>query len=82
MLKSSVAIADEIRHEDVVVVMDQANLAKTKENYVGSPDRIYLNLLIMIGKRFGKAALADILVECGTVASGSVSGFPSSHNYN
>ena len=94
LLKHSIAMADEIRQEDVVIVMDQAIYAKAQEIIWSHPTEfsrvvlrmgafhICLNLLRIIGKRFGEAGLADILVESGTVASGSVSGVLSGHHYN
>ena len=42
----------------------------------------HLCLLAAIGKRFGDASLADVLVESGIVGSGSVAGVIEGRHYN
>ena len=94
LLRRSIAMADQLRQQDVVVVVDQAIYAKAKDVVWSRPQefkRIVLcmgafhiccNFLGVISKRFADGGLSDILVESGTVALGSLTGVLSGHHYN
>ena len=76
-------MADQLGQHDVIVVFDQAIYAKALEVLWQNNDqfqRLVVRIgsfhticafLAAIGKRFGDAGLADVLVESGIVASGS-----------
>jgi len=51
---------------------------------IGYPDWLFSHHLCLaaIGKRFGDAGLADVLMESGIVASGSVAGVIEGWRYN
>ena len=79
----------------VVVVCDQAVYAKAFEIY-NSPlhDRlerivlrlgafhIIINVMAIIGHRFGSAGLRDVLIESDILATGSVDATRHGHHYN
>ena len=85
LLQRSLQIADQLGQHDVIVVFDQAinaNLTlevlwKNKDQFqrlvvrIGSFHTICA-FLAAIGKLFGDAGLADVLMESGIVASRSV----------
>ena len=78
----------------MIVVLDKAIYAKALEIIWENLDhfkRIVLRMGVFhvicaftaaIGKRFADAGLSDILIESGTVASGSVSGVLEGKHYN
>ena len=86
VLQRSLQIADQLGQHDVIIVLDQAIYAKALEVLWQNKDqfqRLVVRLgsfhticafLAAIGKRFGDAGLADVLMESGIVASGSVAG--------
>ena len=87
-------MADQLIQHDVIVVLDQAIYAKALEVIWQNQEqfrRLVVRLgsfhticafLAAIGKRFGDAGLADILVESGIVGSGSVAGVLEGRHYN
>lgn len=94
LLRRSLQMADQLIQHDVVVVLDQAIYAKALEVIWQNQEqfrRLVVRLgsfhticafLAAIGKRFGDAGLADILVESGIVGSGSVAGVLEGRQYN
>lgn len=94
ILKRSVAVADQLELDQVVLVFDQAIYAKAQQirwkndNFM---KRLVIRLgefhtcmsfLGILGKRFGDAGLQDILIESEVVAPGSINGVISGHHYN
>ena len=87
-------MADQLIQHDVIVVLDQAIYAKELEVIWQNQEQFrrlvvrlgsfhtICALLAAIGKRFGDAGLADILVESGIVGSGSVAGVLEGRHYN
>lgn len=94
LLQKSLKMADQLQQEDVIVVFDQAIYAKVLEIVWQNQEqfqRLVVRLgsfhvicayLAAIGKRFGNAGLADIIIENGIVGSGSVSGVLEGKHYN
>ena len=94
LLRRSLQMADQLIQHDVIVVLDQAIYAKALEVIWQNQEqfrRLVVRLgsfhticafLAAIGKRFGDAGLADILVESGIVGSGSVAGVLEGRHYN
>ena len=94
VLQRSLQIADQLGQHDVIIVFDQAIYAKALEVLWQNKDqfqRLVVRLgsfhticafLAAIGKRFGDAGLADVLMESGIVASGSVAGVIEGRHYN
>ena len=94
ILKRSLAIADQIGQNDVIVVFDLAIYAKGLEimwHKEEEMNRVVLRmgafhmcctLLAVIGKRFGDAGLSDILIESEVIAAGSLSGVLEGKHYN
>ena len=94
VLQRSLQMADQLGQQDVIVVFDQAIYAKALEVLwqnqqqfqrlvvrIGSFHTICA-FLSAIGKRFGDAGLADILMESGIVGSGCVTGVLEGRHYN
>ena len=94
VLQRSLQMADQLGQHDVIVVFDQAIYAKALEVLWQNKDqfqRLVVRIgsfhticafLAAIGKRFGDAGLADVLVESGIVGSGSVAGVIEGRHYN
>ena len=94
LLKRSLSMADIIGQHDVVIVLDQAIYCKAQEILWSREkefERVVLrlgafhiccNLLAVLGQRFCDSGLADILVESGTIATGSVASVLNGHHYN
>lgn len=94
LLQRSLRMADQLNQHDVIIVFDQAIYAKALEVMWQNKEmfkRLVLRIgsfhtvcafLAAIGKRFGDAGLADILVESGIVGSGSVNGVLEGKHYN
>ena len=94
VLQRSLQMADQLGQHDVIVVFDQAIYAKALEGLWQKKDqfqRLVVRIgsfhticafLAAIGKRFGDAGLADVLVESGIVGSGSVAGVIEGRHYN
>lgn len=94
VLQRSLQIADQLGQHDVIIVFDQAIYAKALEVLWQNKDqfqRLVIRIgsfhtictfLAAIGKRFGDAGLADVLMESGIVASGSVAGVIEGRHYN
>ena len=94
ILQRSLAMADQLSQEDVIVVLDQAIYCKAKQLIWSVPEdysRIVLrmgafhiccNFLGILGKRFGEAGLGDLLIENGLVAAGSIASVLNGHHYN
>ena len=94
VLQRSLQMADQLGQHDVIVVFDKAIYAKALEVPWQKKDqfqRLVVRIgsfhticafLAAIGKRFGDASLADVLVESGIVGSGSVAGVIEGRHYN
>ena len=91
VLQRSLQIADQLGQHDVIIVFDQAIYAKALEVLWQNKDQFqrlvirigsFHTILAAIGKRFGDAGLADVLMESGIVASGSVAGVIEGRHYN
>ena len=94
LLKRSLEMADQLNQHDVIVVLDQAIYAKALEVIWQNQEQFRRLVVRMgsfhticafmaaIGKRFGDAGLADILIESGIVGSGSVAGVLEGRHYN
>ena len=94
VLKRSVAMADQLQQEDVIIVFDQAIYAKGLEilwKHTNEFQRVVLRMgafhvscvfLAVIGKRFGDAGLRDLMIESGIVGTGSVNGVLEGKQYN
>eukprot|EP00057_Strongylocentrotus_purpuratus_P019489 XP_011673963.1 PREDICTED: uncharacterized protein LOC105442958 [Strongylocentrotus purpuratus] len=94
ILCRSVAIADQLGLNRIVVVFDQAIYAKAQEIRWRNDmfrDRLVIRMgefhtamayLACIGKRFGDAGFQDIVIESEVVAAGSLRGVISGHHYN
>lgn len=94
LLKRSLQMGDQLNQSDVVVVLDQAIYAKALEVIWQNQEQfrrmvvrmgsfhIMCAFMAAIGKRFGDAGLADILIESGVVGSGSVAGVLEGKHYN
>lgn len=80
--------------DEIVCIFDQALYAKASEIIwkhqmkfkpivlrMGTFHTL-MNLISIIGKRFGSAGLRDIAVECGIIAEGSISGVLGGRSYN
>lgn len=80
--------------DEIVCVFDQALYAKAAEIVWKHPIQFkpvvlrmgvfhtLLNLISIIGKRFGSAGLRDIAVECDIISEGSVLGVLGGRSYN
>lgn len=94
VLQRSLQMAQQLGQRDVIVVFDQAIYAKALEVLWQNKDqfqRLVVRIgsfhticafLAAIGKRFGDAGLADVLMESGIVGSGSVAGVIEGRHYN
>ena len=94
VLQHSLAMADQLSQEDVIVVLDQAIYCKSKQIIWSVPEdysRIVLrmgafhiccNFLGILGKRFGEGGLGDLLIENGLVAAGSIASVLNGPHYN
>lgn len=94
VLQRSLQMADQLGQRDVIVVLDQAIYAKALEVLWQNKDQFQrlvvrigsfhtiCTFLAAIGKRFGDAGLADVLMESGVVGSGSVTGVIEGRHYN
>lgn len=94
MLKRSLAVADELQQDDVIIVLDQAIYAKAQEIISKHQDdfcRVILRMgsfhtactfLAVIGQRFEHAGLHDILVESGLAGTGAVGAVLRGKHYN
>ncbi|KAL8572752.1 hypothetical protein ACOMHN_030334 [Nucella lapillus] len=90
----SVALADELELDCIVLTFDLAFYAKAQQvrwNDLKYKERTVVRLgefhtcmsfLSVIGKRFDDSGLADILLEAGTVAQGSLPGVMKGKQYN
>ena len=86
LLKRSLQMGDQLNQSDVMVVLDQAIYAKALEVIWQNQEQfrrmvvrmgsfhVMCAFMAAIGKRFGDAGLADILIESGVVGTGSVAG--------
>ncbi|XP_078353866.1 uncharacterized protein LOC144638547 [Oculina patagonica] len=94
VLQRSLQMAQQLGQRDVIVVFDQAIYAKALEVLWQNKDQ-FQRLVVRIGsfhticaffaaigKRFGDAGLADVLMESGIVGSGSVAGVIEGRHYN
>ena len=94
MLKRSLTVADEIRQDDVIIVLDQAIYVKAQEIiskhqidfscgilHMGS-FHTACTFLAVIGQRFEHAGLHDILVESGLAGTGAVGTVLRGKHYN
>ena len=94
LLQRSIAVADELKQESVVIVCDQAIYSKAQEIVCKHRDQfsrvvlrmggfdIALTFLAVIGKRFGDAGLSDIMVESGIVGTAAVNSVIAGKQYN
>ena len=94
VLQRSLQMAQQLGQHDVIVVFDQAIYAKALEVLWQNKDQFQqvvvrigsfhtiCAFLAAIGKRFGDAGLADVLMESGIVGSGSVAGAIEGRHYN
>ena len=94
ILTQSVAIADSLELDSLVLVMDQAIYSKAqlirwqndsfKERLVIRVGEFHTAMAYLgtIGKRFQDSGLEDILIEADIVAPGSIEGILSGHHYN
>ena len=94
ILTQSVAIADSLELDSLVLVMDQAIYSKAHQirwQNDSFKKRLVIRLgdfhtsmayLDTIGKRFQDSGLDDILIEADIVAPGSIKGILSGHHYN
>ena len=94
VLQRSLQMAQHLGQHDVILVFDQAIYAKALEVLWQNKDqfqRLVVRIgsfhticafLAAIGKRFGDAGLADVLMESGIVGSGSVAGVIEGRHYN
>ncbi|KAJ8023132.1 hypothetical protein HOLleu_38227 [Holothuria leucospilota] len=94
ILKNSISYADRLDQEVIVLVFDQAIYSKAQQIRWQNEEfqkRLVIRLgmfhtkiayLACIGKRFREAGLADILVESGIVAHGSLNSVMNGHHYN
>lgn len=94
VLQRSLDMAQELNQEDCVIVFDQAIYAKGQEliwtnSELFTPVVLRLGsfhmacaFLAAIGKRFGEAGLADVMVESGIIGQGSVSAVLDGRHYN
>ena len=94
ILTQSVAIADSLELDSLVLVMDQAIYSKAHQirwQNESFKERLVIRLgdfhtamayLCTIGKRFQDSGLEDILIETDIVAPGSIKGILSGHHYN
>ena len=94
LLCRSLDMAKQLGQQSALVVLDQAIYAKAIEitwNHTEEFKNIVLrmgafhiscNFLGVIGKRFGDAGLADVLVESNIVAAGSINGVIDGTHYN
>ncbi|KAJ8021222.1 hypothetical protein HOLleu_38358 [Holothuria leucospilota] len=94
ILQRSLAIADQLGLETIVVVMDQAIYSKAQQ--IRWKDAMYMKRIILwlgefhtsmsflacVGKRFRDAGLQDVMIESELVAQGSVSTVMNGHHYN
>ena len=94
ILNRSLALADQLELEHIVLVFDQAIYAKVQQirwKDANLTKRVVVRLgefhtcmsfLAILGKRFADAGLRDLLVEAGVVAEGSMNGVLNGHHYN
>ena len=94
LLQKSIATANLVNQESVVVVCDQALYPKATEivwkhqaifsriALIMAAFHIALTFLAVIGKRFGDGGLHDVLVESGIVGPNAVSGVLLGKHYN
>lgn len=94
ILQKSIQIADKLELEAIVIVMDQAIYSKAQ--LIRWKNAQFMKKLVIrlgafhtamsflgcIGKRFGDAALQDVLIESEVVATGSMNGVISGKHYN
>ena len=90
----SVAIADSLELDNLILVMDQAIYSKAQQirwQKDSFKERLVIRLgdfhtamayLGTIGKRFQDSGLEDILIEADIVAPGCIKGILSGHHYN
>ena len=95
ILTQSVAIADSLELDSLVLVMDQAIYSKAQQ-IRGQNDSFKKRLVIRLGdfhtamtylgtiggNRFHDSGLEDILIEADIVAPGAIKGILSGHHYN
>ena len=84
----------QLGQEDIVIVFDLAIYAKAAEIIWKRQEEmnkvvirmgafhITCTLLAVIGKRFGDAGLADLMIESGIIGMGSVNGVLNGKQYN
>ncbi|KAJ8050587.1 Vesicular integral-membrane protein VIP36 [Holothuria leucospilota] len=94
ILHRSMKYADALRQDVVVLVFDQAIYAKAQQirwRDENLKQRLVVRLgmfhtkmsyLACIGKRYRDAGLADIMIESGLIAQGSINGVMNGHHYN
>ncbi|XP_033106462.1 uncharacterized protein LOC117108533 [Anneissia japonica] len=94
ILEKSLAMADRLEVDHVVLVFDQAIYAKIQEirwNNEEYKQRTVIRLgelhtcmsfLGVIGRRFKDAGLHDLLIEAEIIAPGSINGVLNGHHYN
>ena len=94
ILSQTMKIKSELNLDAIVCVFDQALYAKASEIIWKNSDMMksivirmgvfhtILNLLGIIGKRFGDAGLRDVAVESGLIAEGSINSVLDGRSYN
>ena len=87
-------MADMLGQQDCPIIVDQAIYCKALEIVWANPQQfkeivlclgpfhIACTFLAVIGKRYGNAGLADILVESGVLGSGSIAGVLEGKHHN
>lgn len=94
VLRKSLSIAEELEIDCIVLVFDLAFYLKVQRIRWAEQQLIdktvvrlgefhtILSILSVLGKRFGDAGLADILVESDVIAPGSIQGVMKGRQYN
>ena len=94
ILEQAIKIMRALNLDEIVCAFDQALYAKAAEITWKHPLQYkplvlrmgvfhtIMNLLSIIGKRFGSAGLGDLAVECNIIAAGSISSVLGGRNYN
>ena len=92
VLENAVHVAEQLRQESIVLVLDQAIYAKAQEilwklEPSDPMSKVVVRhtvgtFLAVLGKRFADAGLRDILVEADIIASGSVDAALDGKHYN
>ena len=94
LIKRSVAMGKKLGQDDIIIVMDQAIYDKAQQ-IVLQKNKEFENIVLrmgsfhviwtffaVLGKRYADAGLADILIESGVGAYGSMNGILEGRHYN